>query len=965
MKWFYNMKIRTKLLAGFMLVTVLVGIIGYVGITNIKALDASSTNLYEHVTLPTSASGDMGIEFGKINSYIRDMIIANDPAIIAENGEKIAASREKITQLSESFKQNILDDEMQQLYQQFLDSRKVYITELETVMALARQNQDAEALARIATTGAAGMASQAEQDALEKLHDMTIEDGQELSEANHNQTNNTVTTMTVLMVIGVLMALSLGFLLSTVISRLLKKAEYMIKEMRLGHLGARLNMDSRDEIGQMAMAMDGLADDLQNVVIATMNQISEGDVSAMIEVKDDRDEISPALIKTIATIRDLISESTMLSQAAVEGRLDTRGTADAFKGGFKEIVGGVNAMLGALVGYIDVMPNPVFIINNDFEILYMNDSGAQTAGLPKKEALGQPCHHLFKTSDCHSENCACTRAMRTGHTVTSETDAHPNGLDLDISYTGLPITDHSGNIIGAMEFITDLTAIRTEERRMIKISDYQQNETQKLVTELTKLSHGNTDVLIELADCDADTQTTYETFLLIGDSVNQCVRSIKALVTDVGMLAQAGIAGNLDTRADISKHQGDFAQIVDGVNATLDAVVAPVKEASATLNELAQGNLDTGMVGTYQGDYTLIKDNMNQTVDFLKRYVREITTTLEEIGRGNLDQHITADYLGDFQAIKIALNDITANLSSTMSDINIAAGQVEIGSQQISDGGQALSQGTTEQASAIQELTASIEEVAAETKKNAISANEANDLALQVRSNAKVGNDQMQQMVTAMVEINDSSKSISKIIKVIDDIAFQTNILALNAAVEAARAGQHGKGFAVVAEEVRSLAARSAEAAKETTGLIEGSIDRVNAGSKIADQTEESLKEILTQIQKVTDLVGNIAEASNDQATEIAQINRGIEQVSEVVQTNSATAEESAAASEELSGQAEMLKQMVAAFKIKNSNISQSNTSHSSISRSSEEETVFQPIKTTSSRPSEFTINLDDDIDKY
>jgi methyl-accepting chemotaxis protein len=348
--------------------------------------------------------------------------------------------------------------------------------------------------------------------------------------------------------------------------------------------------------------------------------------------------------------------------------------------------------------------------------------------------------------------------------------------------------------------------------------------------------------------------------------------SMESLVLSVRNVTNAAQEGDLRVRADVEAFEGRYRRLLEGVHTILESVQSVNTDATEVLNAVAEGNFQHGITSEYQGDFAAIKRSVNQMLDGLNQAFTKINEIVDQVSQG--------------------------------------AGQVASVSQ-------SLSSGATEQAASLQEITSSIQNIASQTRINAENAQQANTIARSSRAAAERGNNEMGDLTQAMTDINASSRDISKIIKVIDEIAFQTNLLALNAAVEAARAGRHGKGFAVVAEEVRNLAGRSAKAARETADKIEVAISRAENGSHIAKRTADALQEIMSSSQRVTDIVGEIAAASNEQAQGIAQITLGLEQVEKVTQQNTAVAEQSASAAEELAGQAVDLLDVMLGFQLR------------------------------------------------
>ena len=471
---------------------------------------------------------------------------------------------------------------------------------------------------------------------------------------------------------------------------------------------------------------------------------------------------------------------------------------------------------------------------------------------------------------------------------------------------------HEYIVNGDIDYRIDTTKYTGEYVNLVKgfneYADVINVEIMTIINTLNEICKGNFNIKLEqMAGKKIVINQTMST-------LENCLVSVEEEIER--LIDAAAVKGDLAVTINTSKYEGGWCEIMKNLNYLALAVDKPIVEIRDVMTRLGEGHFDRRVEGDYTGDFLSIKNDVNYIVDRLASYVHEIDDSLNAVASGDLTRKTAVNFIGEFEAIGESIDKIGINLHNTISKIDAASEQMLMGTKQISISAMELANGASSQASSVQELTASIDMINQQTKENAANAAEANSLSNKSTENAIEGNDAMQQMLEAMHQINESSNNISRIIKAIQDIAFQTNLLSLNAAVEAVRAGEHGKGFGVVAEEVRSLAERSQKAAKETTELIEDSISRVEFGSNIAESTAEALNVIVSNADDIMKIVGGITISSRDQAEAIEQLSLGLNQISQVVQANSAISEEAAAASEELNSQAEVLQELVSYFKL-------------------------------------------------
>jgi methyl-accepting chemotaxis protein len=635
------------------------------------------------------------------------------------------------------------------------------------------------------------------------------------------------------------------------VNALVADAAMLSKAAVEGKLATRA--DASKHGGDYRKIVQGVNDTLDavigplNVAADYVDQISRGAIPAKITAtyNGDFNTIKNNLNTCIDAVNALVADAVMLSKAAVEGKLATRADASKHGGDYRKIVQGVNDTLDAVIGPLNVAADYVDQISR--------------GAIPAK--ITATYNGDFNTLKNNLNTCI---------------DA-VNALVADAAMLSKAAVE------GKLATRADASKHQGDFRKIVQGVD----DTLDAVIGPLNVSANYVD-RISRGDIPARITDTYNgDFNTLKNNLNTCIDAVNALVGDAGMLVKAAVDGKLATRADASKHQGDYRKIVQGVNDTLDAVIGPLNVAARYVDLISKGDIPPQISDAYNGDFNNIKNNLNVLVVAMN----DITAAAEEIANGNLTVSLRERSQQD--KLMQALSSMVGGLTQTVSDIRAIAGEVSAASQSISTASVQVSKGASAQAAAAEEASSSMEEMVSNIKQNADNASQTDKIANKSAKDAQESGKSVLEAVAAM-------KEIANKISIIEEIARQTNLLALNAAIEAARAGEHGKGFAVVAAEVRKLAERSQKAAGEINQLSSTTL-------RVSEKSGEMLEKLVPDIQRTAELVQEISAASKEQDTGAEQINKALQQLEKVIQQNASASEEMASTTEELTGQSDQL----------------------------------------------------------
>ena len=630
MNWFYNMKISKKLLLSFFIVALIAGYIGYEGITSLQTLDAEDTKLYENAAVPLGQLQKIGVAFQRSRVNVRDAFITNDRNVMEQKIKRVEEMDGIINEQLKGYEKTLLNEEDKRMYEEFTVLYKANSDITLKIIKLCENNQKAEALALM--QGEAVDAASKTDQLLLKIVELNISAAKEISDQNTIDANSSINLMTIFIILGVLLAIGFGIFISRIIGRPINILAEVAEKVAVGDVDVNVEQKSTDEIGKLMGMFKKMIDSIKDQV-KIADKIANGENNIDVKVRSEKDILGLSFQKVVATIEDLVSESVLLSKAAIEGKLSTRGNTDKFKGGYKQIVQGVNNTLDSVIGPLNVaaeyvdriakgnIPNKITDnYNGDFNEIKNNLNTAI-------DAINLLVFDAKTLAKAAVEGKLATRA-----------DASKHQGDFRAIVEGVNNTLDS--VIGPLNVAAEYVDRIAKGNIPNKITDNYNGD-----------------------------------FNEIKNNLNTAIDAINLLVFDAKTLARAAVEGKLATRADASKHQGDFRAIVEGVNNTLDSVIGPLNVAAEYVDRIAKGNIPNKITDNYNGDFNEIKNNLNTAIDAINLLVFDAKTLAKAAVEGKLATRADASkHQGDFQAIVEGVNN---TLDSVIGPLNVAAEYID------------------------------------------------------------------------------------------------------------------------------------------------------------------------------------------------------------------------------------------------------------------------------------------------